>query len=94
MNAQKPTDQSLDMMLRALKLPTINGSHAEVAIQAEREGLSFGKFLHHLCELELNARESRKIERLQKQSGLDRDKTLETFAPVDSHSDSQLRVDS
>lgn len=71
--------QSLDMMLRALKLPSFQAYHEEVAISSERQGWSFGQYLHHLCELELSERERRRIERFSKESHLPPDKTLERF---------------
>lgn len=76
---QGQTPQSLEMMLRALKLPSFLSCHEEVAIAAERQGWSFGQYLHHLCELELSDREKRRIERFSKQSGLPEDKSLERF---------------
>ena len=39
-------------MLRALKLPTVSRCAEEIATKAEREGWSFGQYLHHLAELE------------------------------------------
>ncbi|MDJ0766883.1 MAG: IS21-like element helper ATPase IstB [Myxococcota bacterium] len=71
--------QSLDMMVRTLRLPGFATHHEEVAITAERQGWSFGRYLHHLCELELTEREQRRIARFSKRSGLDPDKTLERF---------------
>ncbi len=71
--------QSLDMMLRALKLPSFHVCHEEVAIQCERQGWSFGQYLHQLCEQELSERERRRIERFGKASHLPSDKTLERF---------------
>lgn len=73
------SEQSLDMMLRALKLPSFYACHEEVAIQGERQGWSFGQYLHHLCELELSERERRRIDRYSKASHLPREKTLERF---------------
>jgi DNA replication protein DnaC len=73
------SQQSLNMMLRALKLPSFHAYHEEVAIQSERQGLSFGQYLHQLCELELSERERRRIERFSKASHLPTDKTLERF---------------
>jgi DNA replication protein DnaC len=73
------SQQSLDMMLRALKLPSFHSCHEEVAIQSERQGWSFGQYLHQLCELELSERERRRIERFSKASHLPFDKTLERF---------------
>ena len=70
---------SLEMKLRALKLPSFVALHGEVAKRAEKEGWSFGQFLEELADVELAERKSRKIERLLKGSGLPSDKTLGTF---------------
>jgi DNA replication protein DnaC len=68
---------SLQMMLRSLRLPTFVESHAEVSRRAANEGWSHEHYLLHLAELELTERERRRTERLLKQSGLPRDKTLD-----------------
>jgi DNA replication protein DnaC len=71
--------ESLAMLLRVLKLPTI-ARHAEpVAQQAEREGWSFGQFLRHLAALEVEERRRRRIERNQTASNLPGEKTLATL---------------
>ncbi len=70
---------SLAMMLRALKLPAFQRYGEEVAHKAEREGWSFGQYLLHLSELELQERRRRRIERNQKHSELPLEKTLATL---------------
>ena len=70
---------SLAMRLRALKLPTFLRCAEEVAQKAEREGWSFGQYLLHLCELEIEERRRRRIARNQKDSGLPLEKTLATL---------------
>lgn len=70
---------SLTLFLRGLKLPAFVGHHEEVATMAEKNGWTFGQYLHHLCELEHRERRDRKTERLQKQSGLPTEKTLATL---------------
>jgi len=70
---------SLSVLLRALKLPSFVAHHEEVGLQAERRGWSFGDSLRRLVELELSEREQRKVERLQKGSGLPGEKTLATL---------------
>ena len=70
---------SLAMRLRALKLPTFQRCAEEVAQKAEREGWSFGQYLLHLCELEIEERHRRRIARNQKDSGLPLEKTLATL---------------
>jgi DNA replication protein DnaC len=71
--------QSLAMLLRALKLPAFAGYGEEIAHKAEREGWTFGQYLHHLAELEVHERHRRKIERNLKASDLPREKTLGTL---------------
>ena len=70
---------SLDMMLRALRLPTFVASHAEVAAKAEAEAWTFTQYLHHLTEMEMEDRRRRRIERNLKDSGLPPEKTLATL---------------
>jgi len=70
---------SLSVLLRALKLPSFVAHHEEVGLQGERRGWSFGDSLRHLVELELSEREQRKVERLQKGSGLPGEKTFATL---------------
>src|SRR5262249_57134352 len=71
--------ESLAMLLRALKLPAFARYGAEVAQKAEREGWTFGHYLHHLAELEVAERRRRRIERHQKESELPTEKTLATL---------------
>ncbi len=66
----------LDLQLRALKLPSFVENHEQVALKADREGLGFRECLQHLVELELSDRQTRKIERLRRESGLPPEKTL------------------
>lgn len=68
--------ESLAMLLRILKLPSFLRHAEEVATKAEREGWTFGQFLHHLAELEVAERQQRRIERLLKGSNLPLEKTL------------------
>jgi DNA replication protein DnaC len=76
---EAPPGDSLAMLLRALKLPTIARHAEEIAQKAEREGWSFGQFLHHLVELEVHERRRRRIERYLKDSDLPREKSLATL---------------
>jgi len=70
---------SLTLYLRGLKLPGFVNHHEEVATVAEKNGWTFGQYLHHLCELEHRERRDRKIGRLERQSGLPREKTMATL---------------
>jgi DNA replication protein DnaC len=72
-------EQSLAILLRALKLPTFARAYADVAKKAEREGWSFGQYLHHLAEIEIDERRRRRIERFQRDSDLPGEKTLATL---------------
>jgi DNA replication protein DnaC len=71
-----PREESLTLYLRALRLPAFTLHWQEVAAKGEKEGWSFGQFLHHLSELELNERSTRRIARVLKASGLPATKTL------------------
>lgn len=72
-------EQSLALLLRALRLPTVACYHEEVAQKAEREGWSFGHYLRHLAALEVEHRRRKRITRLLKRSGLPGEKTLATL---------------
>ena len=71
--------ESLAILLRSLKLPTFARVAADVAQKAEREGWSFGQYLHHLAELEVEERRRRRIDRYLRQSDLPAEKTLATL---------------
>ena len=71
--------ESLAMLMRALRLPAFARYAQEIAQKAEREGWSFGQYLHHLAELEVHERRHRRIERYLKDADLPREKTLATL---------------
>lgn len=71
--------ESLGIMMRSLKLPAFARYAEEIAQKAEREGWTFGRYLHHLAELELHERRRRRLERLLHESDLPREKTLTTL---------------
>jgi len=73
---RRPTT-GLPVLLRALKLPSFAAHHEEAAQRGEREGWSFSEYLNHLCEVEVEERRRRRVERNLKRSGLPPDKTLE-----------------
>jgi DNA replication protein DnaC len=79
MRDEDRTRDDVDVLLRALHLPSFVACRKEVASKAETAGWSFDQFLHHLAELELDERKRRKVERMLKQSGLPRGKTLESL---------------
>ncbi len=74
-----PAPESLAMLLRVLKLPTVARHADEVAAKAEREGWSFGRYLKHLATLEVEERRRRRIERNLRDSDLPGEKTLGTL---------------
>ena len=76
--ATSPMD-SLLLLLRALRLPTVARHAEEVAHKAEREGWSFGQYLRHLLELEVEERRRRRVERNLRSSGLPGEKSLSTL---------------
>ena len=55
------TQEAMVLMLRALKLPGFLAHFEELARKAEKSGWSFGQYLHHLSELELEERRIRKV---------------------------------
>lgn len=71
--------ESLGIMMRSLKLPAFARYAEEIAQKAEREGWTFGRYLHHLAELEIQERRRRRVERLLHASDLPREKTLATL---------------
>lgn len=71
--------ESLGIMMRSLKLPAFARYAEEIAQKAEREGWTFGRYLHHLAELEIHERRRRRIERFLHDSDLPREKTLATL---------------
>ena len=73
-------EASLQITLRNLKLPAFVAYHEEIALRAEQQGWSFGQYLSHLAEIEVEERTQRRRERNLKRSDLPREKTLETLA--------------
>ena len=71
--------EGLAMMLRVLKMPTINRHAEEMAQVAEREGWTFLQYLRHMVSLEIEERGRKRIERHQHASGLPGEKTLATL---------------
>lgn len=71
--------EALANLLRTLKLPAFARYGTELAQKAEREGWTFGQYLHHLAELEVDERRRRRVARHQKESELPGEKTLATL---------------
>lgn len=65
--------------LKELHLPTVRQCYEPVARQAERETLSYERYLWELVERECAARCKKRVDRLLRQSRLPREKSLATF---------------
>ena len=72
-------NESLTMLLRTLRLPTFCQQFEDLALVGERQGWSFGHYLHQLAEAEVEDRRRRRIERALKASDLPPEKTLATL---------------
>jgi len=72
-------DPAVDVLLKAMKLPSILEQYSEVAALGEREGWDFVRFLKELLVIELEGRRQRKLQRLLKRSRLPKEKTLSGF---------------
>src|SRR4051812_7287097 len=78
--AGKPSAlDALFVLLRALKLPAFARYAEEIASKATREGWTFGQYLNHLAELEVDERKVRRIDRALRASDLPAEKTLATL---------------
>lgn len=78
LTSEEITDR-LTSSLKALHMPTIRTSFAEVADVARRQGHSFERYLLELVEEECEVRRQRRVARLLQQSKLPLEKTMEAF---------------
>ena len=69
----------VEVLLRSLKLPGFVSCHQEAARSAEEQGWGYTAYLRHLCEVELEERRLRRIERNLRRSRLPSEKTLATL---------------
>ncbi len=76
MSATPNREASLKLLLKSLRLPAFQEHWSHVARQAEDGGWTFGAFLHHLAELEVEERRQRRVLRHLKGSHLPHGKTL------------------
>jgi DNA replication protein DnaC len=76
---KKDLRKQLTELLKELHLPMFREYHAEYAVKAINEGLSYEQYLHELAQIECDVRRSNKIVRLVKASQLPMEKTLENF---------------
>ena len=70
---------SLELRLKAFRLPSFLAYHQELATRAQDEAWSYVRYLEELAALEAQDRADRRIARLMKTSKLPRDKTLATL---------------
>jgi len=66
-------------LLKELHLPMFREYHAEYALKAMNESLSYEQYLYELAQIECEVRRANKIARLVKASKLPLEKTLENF---------------
>lgn len=79
---------------KELRLPGIRANYQDVAESCREEDLSYEEFLLELLRIEHTGRKQRRIERYLHQSGLPREKTMETFdlARLDSSTRSTVQT--
>jgi len=71
--------KSLPVLLKSLRLPSVQRHFPRIARQAQSEEWSYERYLKELVELEISERTDRRIERLLKRSELPEGKTLATL---------------
>jgi DNA replication protein DnaC len=69
----------LTQSLKYLHLPTVRQCYEEVARQAERESLSYERYLHELVQRECEERQENRIAKMLRESRLPLEKSLEAF---------------
>ena len=76
-----PSDIKADLTqsLKNLHLPTIRQCYEEVARQAEREQLSYERYLHELVQRECDDRQENRTTKMLRESQLPLEKSLEAF---------------
>jgi len=76
MTREDPTERTLALRLRLLKLPSFVAAYEDLAQHAARDGWTHTEYLRRLVEREIAERRQRRIERLSKGAGLPKDKTM------------------
>ncbi|MBS1859982.1 MAG: IS21-like element helper ATPase IstB [Acidobacteria bacterium] len=72
-------DETLELRLKALRLPSLLAHYLSLAERAASEGWSYVRYLAELVTLEANERADRRITRLLKDAKLPREKTVATL---------------
>jgi DNA replication protein DnaC len=79
MSATPHVKVDLTQNLKSLHLPTIRQCYEEVARQAEREALSYERYLHELVQRECEERQENRTAKMLRESKLPLEKSLEAF---------------
>lgn len=79
MSQKEIAKSKIPMMLKELFLPTFGRLWEDYSEQADLQGWGSARFLAALCEQELDGRDSRRLQRHLKESGLSKGKTLSSF---------------
>ena len=69
----------LPLQLKTLKLATFNTHWDSIGESAKQEGWTYSQYLSHLCDLEIQKRQSTRLARRIKESGLPKEKTLSSY---------------
>jgi DNA replication protein DnaC len=69
----------LTQSLKYLHLPTVRQCYEEVAGQAERESLSYERYLHELVQRECEERQENRVTKMLRESQLPLEKSIEAF---------------
>ena len=79
MNQSPDIKADLTQSLKTLHLPTIRQCYEEVARQAEREQLSYERYLHEVVRRECEDRQENRTTKMLRESQLPLEKSLEAF---------------
>lgn len=79
MNRTADVKAELTQSLKYLHLPTVRQCYEEVARQAERESLSYERYLHELVQRECEERQENRITKMLRESQLPLEKSLAAF---------------
>lgn len=75
----QPHEAVLPLQLKDLKLSSFKNNWETSAQLAHQNGWSYSKYLSNLCDMEIQKRQSTRLARRIKESGLPKDKTLSNF---------------
>jgi DNA replication protein DnaC len=79
MSASGSIKVDLTQNLKMLHLPTIRECYEDVARQAERDALSYERYLHELVQRECEERRENRTSKMLRQSQLPLEKSLDAF---------------